>query len=59
MMNTRFEVVITFDEFINEIKTSILSFFPDDFLIKLTMIAMALVVGYGINRILTDNPKVK
>jgi len=59
MMNTRFEVVITFDEFINEIKTSILSFFPDDFLIKLTMIAMALVVGYGVNRILTDNPKVK
>lgn len=59
MMNTRFEVVITFDEFINEIKTSILNFFPDDFLIKLTMIAMALVVGYGVNRILTDNPKVK
>lgn len=58
-MNTTVEVVISFDEYVNELKNNFISLFPEDLYIRLLIVAMALVVGYGVNRILTDNPKVK
>jgi hypothetical protein len=58
-MNTTVEVVITFDEYVNELKNNFLSLFPEDLYIRLLIVAMALVVGYGINRILTDTPNAK
>ena len=58
-MNTTVEVVITFDEYVNELKNNFLSLFPEDLYIRLLIVAMALVVGYGINRILTDTPNIK
>lgn len=57
MGNTNVEIIFSYEEVLNNIKNYIIGFFPQDFFIKLTMIAMALVVGYGVNRILSDDVK--
>lgn len=59
MTNTRVEVVLEFDEFIENIKTSFINLFPEDFYIRILIVLMALVVGYGVNKILTDTPNIK
>lgn len=59
MGNTTVELVFEYKELFENIKMSVINFFPSDFFIKLTMVAMGLVVGYGVNRILTDDDKSK
>lgn len=57
MGNTTVEIIFTYEEVLNNVKNAVIGFFPGDFFIKLTMIAMALVVGYGVNRLMTDDDK--
>ena len=53
------EPIIEVDEFLEQLKNNFLGLFPEDIYIRLLIVAMALVFGYGLNKILTDTPNTK
>lgn len=55
MFDTKVELIFDIDKLLNNIKDSILNFFPYDFVPKLLLALMAVVFVFGINRLYEIN----
>lgn len=57
MFDTKVEIIFDMDKIINNIKDSIINFFPYDFIPKLLLASMTLIFVFGLLRLYEINKK--